>query len=85
MIYQINNKYYIRVAPSIYTEISFILKNNDVTIKPTPNKIEVNSSANIKQLNFQKEKDKIKQHLQEENNTEQTTIVPRNSKYRKRA
>ena len=85
MIYQINNKYYIRVAPSIYTEISFILKNDDVIIKPTSNKIEVNSGAEIKQLDFQKEKVKIKQNLQEENNIENATIVPRNNKYRKRA
>lgn len=41
MIYIINDKYYINIAPSIYVEV-VVLENG--TIKPTKNKIETNSN-----------------------------------------
>lgn len=63
MIYQISNKYYIRVAPLKYTEINFLLKNDDVVIQPTKNKIEATGNMVIKEVNFQKEKETIKQRL----------------------
>ena len=63
MLYQIENKYYVRVAPMKYTEVKFILKNNDVVIQPTKNKLESNGRTIIKEFNFQHEKDNIKSDL----------------------
>lgn len=83
MLYQIENKYYIRVAPMRYTEVKFILKGDDVVIQPTRNKLESNGRTIVSEFNFQKEKDNIKSKLLNDigdsNNTE-TTIT----KYRKR-
>lgn len=86
MIYQIKNKYYIKVAPYLYKEIDFILTNDSVTIKTLSNKIEITSGVDIKQIDFQKEKDSIKKQLLTEKNKEEKTYdFPRNNKHRNRA
>ena len=59
MIYQIENKYYIRVAPMRYTEVRLVLRNDDVVIEVTSNRLISNSNMNIKEINFQNEKEKI--------------------------
>lgn len=82
MIYQINNKYYIRVAPMKYTEIDFELKNNKVVIKTTNNKLEVNGRMTVKEINFQSVKESIKENLQCTQSTDNSETI--NSKYRKR-
>ena len=63
MLYIINKEYYIRTAPLMYTKVRFILNNGDVDIVPTKDKIEVNSNTIIENVNFQNEKDKIKEQL----------------------
>lgn len=83
MIYQIENKYYIRVAPMKYTEVKFILKNDDVVIETTQNRIIVNGNMNIKEINFQQDKEKIKASLLEEPKKTSNNIV-RGSKHRRR-
>ena len=82
MIYLINNKYYIRVAPLKYTEINFELKNDDVVIKPTQNRIEANGNTKITEVNFQNEKEKIKNSLLD--NKEKTSNTEEKRVYRKR-
>lgn len=82
MIYQILNKYYIRVAPRKYTEIKFILKNDDVVIETTQNKIESNGNTIITTFDFQKEKDNIKNKLMNEQSEENCST--KINKYRKR-
>lgn len=84
MIYQILNKYYIRVAPRKYTEIEFMLKNDDVVIKTTSNKLEANGETVITTFDFQKEKDNIKKRLLNESNMEEGNSTVLNKKYRKR-
>lgn len=84
MIYQIENKYYIRVAPMKYTEVKFILKNDDVVIETTQNRIIVNGNMNIKEINFQQDKEKIKASLLEKH-TETSKTSVRSSKHRRRA
>lgn len=84
MLYLIANKYYIRVAPMKYTEVKFVLKNDDVAITVTNNRLISNASTVIKEINFQKEKEKIKASLLEETNNTSNNSV-RSSKYRKRA
>lgn len=84
MIYLINNKYYIRVAPLKYTEIDFELKNNNVIIKPTRNRIEANGNMIIKEVNFQNEKEKIKHSLLDKDENDSSNDVEETRRYRKR-
>lgn len=84
MIYQIENKYYIRVAPMKYTEIKFELKNDDVVIVTTQNRIIANGSMQVTEINFQQEKEKIKASLLEKPKETGNTST-RGSKYRRRA
>ena len=84
MIYQIENKYYIRVAPMKYTEVKLVLKNNDVVIETTQNRIIANASMQIKEINFQQEKENIKASLLEQPKETSNNSV-RGSKHRRRA
>lgn len=82
MIYQIKNKYYIRTAPMKYTEIELLLKNDDVVIQPTQNRILANGQMSIKEINFQKEKDNIKKTLCNNGDKQESTV--KSSKHRRR-
>ena len=84
MIYQIENKYYIRVAPMKYTEVKFALKNNDVVIETTQNRIIVNGNTHVIEKNFQQEKENIKASLLEQPKETSDNSV-RGSKHRRRA
>lgn len=67
-----------------YTEIKFVLKNDDVVIEPTKNKIEANNNMVIERIDFQKEKEKIKEKLLKEEKTENSNRNGINdTKYRK--
>lgn len=70
-----------------YTEIEFELKNDDVVIKLTPNRVIATGNMTIKELNFQQEKENIKKSLLEKitHNNETSNTVVRSSKHRKRA
>lgn len=83
MIYQIENKYYIRVAPMKYTEVKLVLKNNDVVIETTQNRIIANASMQITEINFQQEKESIKASLLEEPEKTSNSSM-RGSKHRRR-
>lgn len=87
MLYKIENKYYVRVAPMKYTEVKFELKHNDVVIKVTSSRIIATGDMNIKEINFQKEKENIKASLLEETKQEDETsnTSMRGSRHRKRA
>ena len=65
-----------------YTEVNFILKNDDVVIQPTRNKLESNGRTIIKEFDFQKEKDNIKSKLLNDGNSNDTGEIT--TKYRKR-
>ena len=68
-----------------YTEVKFVLKNEDVAIETTKNRIESNGNTVVKEFNFQKEKDNIKSDLLKQNkcsDSEQTKSTT--TKYRKR-
>ena len=49
MLYVINGKYYVNIAPSIYVEV-LVTKDGDVT--PTSNKIEVNANTPVVQVSL---------------------------------
>lgn len=70
-----------------YTEVKLLLRNDDVVIEVTGNRILSNSDTVIKEINFQGEKEKIKASLLEEKKqTKETSNTSvRGSKYRKRA
>lgn len=80
MIYQIENKYYIRVAPMKYTEIKFSLREDEVVIITTQKRIITSTDTKITEINFKEEKEKIRASLLEKPNTE----TVRGSKYRRR-
>lgn len=82
MLYKIANKYYIRVAPMRYTEVEFVIENDDVIIKPTKNKLLANANISIDEINFQKEKENIKKKLNNNSDVKDTTV--RTSRNRRR-
>lgn len=57
MLYLINNKCYVNIAPSVYVEV---VVSKDGKITPTKNKLEVNSSTRIETTTIDKEISKIK-------------------------
>jgi hypothetical protein len=69
-----------------YTEVNFILKNDDVVIQPTGNRLESNGQTIITEIDFQREKDSIKSDLLKQEKSvhldDETTSVT--TKYRKR-
>ena len=67
MIYQIKDKYYINVAPHIFKEVNLCLKNDDLILVPTNNKIEVYKTYEVKQIFFQNEKESLKKKLFQNN------------------
>ncbi len=61
MIYQINDRYYIKISPRQYVQLDFNIVDDDVILVPTSNKIEINPlNVDVKQIDFQNEKEKIK-------------------------
>lgn len=61
MIYQIDDRYYIKISPRQYIQLDFNIVDDDVILVPTSNKIEINPlDVDIKQIDFQNEKEKIK-------------------------
>lgn len=70
MLYLINGKYYIKTAPLKYTEVAFQLRDEDVIITSTKNRIESNGETIIKCVDFQKEKNAIKKKLENKEDKE---------------
>lgn len=69
-----------------YTEVKFVLKNDDVVIETTQERLIANGSMQIKQINFQQEKENIKASLLDvkEKTCKTSTTGTRGSKYRRR-
>ena len=67
-----------------YTEVKFALKNNDVVIETTQNRIIVNGNTHVIEKNFQQEKENIKASLLEQPKETSDNSV-RGSKHRRRA
>lgn len=85
MIYQIDDKYYINVAPNVYKEIELRLEHDDVIIVPTQNKREVYKMNEVKQIYFQNEKEQLKKKLKKttrSNIDEPSEVRTINRKYR---
>jgi len=59
MLYLINGKYYVNTSPMIYTEVILSEKNGEGMLSPTKNKIEVNPSTVITQVNLKDEVAKL--------------------------
>jgi len=87
VIYQINNKFYIRTAPMRYTEVKLSVRDDDVIVAVTNNRIVSTGNTNIKEINFQENKEKIKASLLEETKqtNETSNTSARSSRHRKRA
>lgn len=77
MIYEIENKYYVKVGYE-YNEIEIKLdENDDVILIPLKNRIDGNGK-NIKQIVFNAEKDNFKKKLQKKNEYKPTEIKNKN-------
>lgn len=59
MLYLINGKYYVNTSPMIYTEVILSEKDGKGILSPTKNKIEVNPSTIITQVNLNDEVAKL--------------------------
>ena len=59
MIYKISNKYYVNISPMIFSEVSMVVIDDKVVIKPTGKKIEVNANTEVIATNLADEKVKI--------------------------
>lgn len=82
MIYQIKDKYYINVAPHIFKEINLCLKNDDLVLVPTNNKIEVYKMQEVRSICFQHEKDNLRKKLFSTKKEETTATKSRPRKRR---
>lgn len=70
MIYKISNKYYVNISPMIFSEVSMVAIDDEVVIKPTGKKIEVNANTEVMAINLADEKVKIlKDHKKKDINT----------------
>lgn len=63
MIYQIDDKYYVNISPSIYVEIELRLQDDDLILVPTDKQREVSKTYQIKSIFFEQEKEKLKARL----------------------
>ena len=81
MIYKILNKYYVNISPMIFSEVELVVVNNEVVIKPTGKKIEVNVNTEVTTVNLADEKAKI---LKDYKKKDINTIEYRPSKNRRK-
>lgn len=64
MIYLINEKYYVKISPLMYSEVKLEMKNKDLTLVPVGNKIELDSNTKVKEIIFRDEKENLMKQLQ---------------------
>lgn len=69
MIYLINGKYYVRLYPNRYGEIEVKLDNDSVVLVPTERRLDTTNSDKIIAIDFQQEKDNLKQELLQDKET----------------
>ena len=81
MIYKISNKYYVNISPMIFSEVSMVVIDDKVVIKPTGKKIEVNANTEVIAINLADEKVKI---LKDHNKKYINTMEYRPSKNRRK-
>ena len=58
MIYEINNKYYIKVGKD-FVEVEMVINNDDIKLNPTKNKIENNGKIKYKEINILSDKQRL--------------------------
>jgi len=81
MLYRINNKCYVKIAPSIYVEVNI---SGDGKIAPTKNKIEINSNTNVETTTLQTEIKRVTQNKTNNTNVEKNIINIKNNNKRKK-
>lgn len=73
MIYKIDNKLYVKVSGQ-FVELELVYKNNDVSLKPTTNKIDNKPELKVEELNFMSIKPQLLKKHNEKNVFEQKDI-----------
>ena len=81
MLYRINNKCYVKIAPSIYVEVNI---SEDGKITPTKNKIEINSNTNVETTTLQTEIKRVTQNKMNNTNIEKNIVNKKNNNKRKK-
>lgn len=73
MIYKIDNKFYVKVSGQ-FVELELVYKNNDVSLKPTTNKIDNKPELKVEEVNFMSIKNQLLKKHNEKNVFEQKDI-----------
>lgn len=73
MIYKIDNKFYVKVSGQ-FVEIELVYENNDVSLKPTTNKINNGPELKVEELNFMSIKSDLLEKHNKKNVFEQKDI-----------
>ena len=68
MLYKISNKYYVKVGKD-FVEVELVYSNNDISLKPTNNKIENDGNVKYIEVNFLSEKDNLLAEHKKKNNS----------------
>ena len=63
MLYEISNKYYVNISPSIYVEVTVALKDDKGVITPTQNRLEANADTTINPITLNEIVDKLKSNI----------------------
>lgn len=58
MIYEINNKYYVKVGKD-FVEVEVIVKGNNINLKPTSHKLENSNKLKYKQIDILNNKEEF--------------------------
>lgn len=58
MLYEIDNKYYVKVG-KYFVEVTLVYGENDVDLKPTKNKLENNGNIKYEEFDFLSNKSKL--------------------------
>lgn len=72
MLYKIENKYYVKVS-NYFVEVELIFKDNDVDLKPTKNKLEINKYIKYTEINFLDEKQNLLKNRNKKQVVEEVT------------
>jgi len=81
MIYSYENKYYVNISPRIYCEVEVQLKNDELRIQPTHNKIELSPNAEISKIDLTTLKTQLKSNNKNDKHSVENKVKNSSKKY----
>lgn len=87
MIYRIDNKFYVKVSGQ-FVELELVYENNDVSLKPTTNKINNSPELKVEEVDFMKIKsellkNKVRKNVDDSEENTQVFTYNKKSRYSK--